>query len=62
MAQQVVMAPLVGDYLQNGKRLVMVLGIDREGRYEVEDCMTDLIAHIAVHELSSWQTVEKPGG
>ena len=53
------MAPLVGDYLQNGTLLVMVLGIDREGRYEVEDCRTEQILHIAVHELSSWRPVEK---
>lgn len=56
--REVVTAPCQGDYLTDGRRLVEVMGVDRDGRYECEDCgVNPGILHIPAEQLSKWRVV-----
>lgn len=62
MATPVVIAPQVGDYFHDGRRLVEVMEIDEQGDYLVEDAHSELTLRLPVSELTNpgvWKKVER---
>lgn len=52
--------PEAGDYLQNGKRLVMVLSYTKTGAFRVEDAQTYKVDTLS--SLEGWKPVERRHG
>lgn len=51
--------PEAGDYLENGTRLVRVMGYDRRGGLIVEDALTEAVETMAVSLLAGWRRVKR---
>lgn len=54
--------PEAGDYLENGTRMVRVMGYTKSGDLEIEDALTEATEVLATSELGAWRTVRRSLG
>lgn len=51
--------PEAGDYLENGTRLVRVMGYTKSGELLIEDAMSESTEILAVSLLGDWRKVRR---
>lgn len=51
--------PEAGDYLENGSRLVRVMGYTKAGELLIEDAVTEATEVLESSQLGSWRRVRR---